>query len=109
MTALRMGISLLTVQKILGHDSLQATAIYVNFTNVHIEDEFERKREGESGNRLSSRQDSLRLISGPILLGPRSQRHDARHLAEARMSGKQRTLLPVTQRQQTTDRMHHYI
>ncbi len=29
--------------KILGHDSLQTTAIYLNFTDVHIQDEFERK------------------------------------------------------------------
>jgi hypothetical protein len=29
--------------KILGHDRLQTTAIYLNFTNVHIQDEFERK------------------------------------------------------------------
>ena len=41
--ALRKGISLPTVQKILGHDSLQTTAIYLNFTDVHIQDEFERK------------------------------------------------------------------
>ena len=26
-----------------GHDSLQTTAIYLNFTDVHIQDEFERK------------------------------------------------------------------
>ena len=42
-TALQKGISLPTVQKILGHDSLQTTAIYFNFTNVNIQDEFERK------------------------------------------------------------------
>ena len=42
-TALQKGISLPTVQKILGHDRLQTTAIYLNFTNVHIQDEFERK------------------------------------------------------------------
>ena|SRR5208337_2974921 len=30
-------------KKILGHDSLQTTAIYLNFTDVHIQDEFERK------------------------------------------------------------------
>jgi integrase/recombinase XerD len=42
-TALQKGISLPMVQKILGHDSLQATAIYLNFTNVHIQDQFERK------------------------------------------------------------------
>jgi integrase/recombinase XerD len=42
-TALQKGISLPTVQKILGHDRLQTTAIYLNFTDVHIQDEFERK------------------------------------------------------------------
>ncbi len=42
-TALQKGISLPTVQKILGHDNLQTTAIYLNFTDVHIQDEFERK------------------------------------------------------------------
>ena len=35
--ALQKGISLPTVQKILGHDSLQTTAIYLNFTDVHIQ------------------------------------------------------------------------
>ena len=42
-TALQKGISLATVQKILGHDRLQTTAIYLNFTDTHIQDEFERK------------------------------------------------------------------
>jgi integrase len=42
-TALQKGISLPTVQKILGHDRLAMTAIYLNFTDVHIQDEFERK------------------------------------------------------------------
>ena len=42
-TALQKGISLATVQKILGHDRLQTTAIYLNFTDVHIQDEFQRK------------------------------------------------------------------
>ena len=41
--ALQKGISLATVQKILGHDRLQTTAIYLNFTDVHIQEEFERK------------------------------------------------------------------
>ena len=41
--ALQKGISLPTVQKILGHDRLQTTAIYLNFTDVHIHEEFERK------------------------------------------------------------------
>ena len=42
-TALQMGISLPTVQKILGHDRLATTAIDRNFTDVHIQDEVERK------------------------------------------------------------------
>ena len=42
-TALQKGISLATVQRILGHDRLQTTAIYLNFTDVHIQDEFQRK------------------------------------------------------------------
>ena len=42
-TALQKGICLPTVQRILGHDSLQTAAIYLNFTDVHIQDEFERK------------------------------------------------------------------
>ncbi len=41
--ALQKGISLATVQKILGHDRLQTTAIYLNFTDTHIQEEFERK------------------------------------------------------------------
>jgi integrase/recombinase XerD len=41
--ALQKGISLPTVQKILGHESLQTTAIYLNFTDLPIQDEFERK------------------------------------------------------------------
>lgn len=42
-TALQKGISLATMQKILGHDRLQTTAIYLNFTDTHIQEEFERK------------------------------------------------------------------
>jgi integrase/recombinase XerD len=42
-TALQKGISVPTVQKILDHDRLQTTAIYLNLTDVHIQDEFERK------------------------------------------------------------------
>jgi len=33
----RRGIILPTVQKILGHDSLQTTATYLNFIDVHIQ------------------------------------------------------------------------
>jgi integrase/recombinase XerD len=40
---LQKGISLPTVQKILGHDRLATTAIYLNITDVHIQEEFERK------------------------------------------------------------------
>jgi integrase/recombinase XerD len=42
-TARQKGISLATVQKILGHDRLQTTTIYLNFTDTHIQEEFERK------------------------------------------------------------------
>ena len=42
-TALQKGISLATVQKILGRDRLQTTANYINFTDPHIQEEFERK------------------------------------------------------------------
>jgi site-specific recombinase XerC len=42
-TAQSKGISLATVQEILGHDRLQTTAFYLNFTDTHIQVEFERK------------------------------------------------------------------
>ena len=42
-TALQKGISLPTVQKILGQNRLQTTAVYLNSTNVHIQEEFEWK------------------------------------------------------------------
>jgi len=41
--ALQKGISLAAVQKILGHDRLTTTAIYLNLTNGHIIDEFNNK------------------------------------------------------------------
>jgi integrase/recombinase XerD len=41
--ALQKGISLATVQRILGHGRPQTTAIYLNFSDVHVQDEFERK------------------------------------------------------------------
>jgi integrase/recombinase XerD len=41
--SLQKGISLPTVQKILRAERLATTAIYLNFTDVHIKDEFERK------------------------------------------------------------------
>jgi integrase/recombinase XerD len=42
-TALQKGISLATVEKVLGHDRLQTTAVYLNFTDTHIQEELERK------------------------------------------------------------------
>src|SRR3954468_21933457 len=66
-TALQKGISLPTVQKILGHDRLATTAIYLNFADVHIQDEFERKWGGPAG-RLSSNVDGLCLVSAPMRL-----------------------------------------
>lgn len=41
--ALQKGISLAAVQKILGHDRLSTTAIYLNLTDKHVLDEFEKK------------------------------------------------------------------
>ena len=41
--ALQKGISLAAVQKILGHDRLATTAIYLNFTDAHVIEEFEKK------------------------------------------------------------------
>ena len=41
--ALQKGISLAAVQKILGHDRLTTTAIYLNFTDSHVIDEFSSK------------------------------------------------------------------
>ena len=38
--ALQKNISIATVQKILGHDRLMTTAIYLNFTDTHVCDEF---------------------------------------------------------------------
>jgi hypothetical protein len=42
-TTLLKGISLGTVQKILGPNQPQTTAIDLNFTDTHIQQEFERK------------------------------------------------------------------
>ena len=42
-TALQEGISLPRVKKILCRDRLATTAIYLNLTDVHIQEEFERK------------------------------------------------------------------
>ena len=41
--ALQKNISLATVQKILGHDRLATTAIYLNFTDEHVVEEFSKK------------------------------------------------------------------
>lgn len=41
--ALQKGLSLAAVQKILGHDRLATTAIYLNLTDAHIVEEFEQK------------------------------------------------------------------
>lgn len=41
--ALQKGISLAAVQKTLGHDRLATTAIYLNLTDAHVVEEFERK------------------------------------------------------------------
>lgn len=41
--ALQKGISLASVQKALGHDRLETTAIYLNFTDTHIIEEFANK------------------------------------------------------------------
>lgn len=41
--ALQKGISLAAVQKALGHDRLSTTAIYLNFTDAHVIEEFSKK------------------------------------------------------------------
>jgi len=41
--ALQKGMSLAAVQKILGHDHLSTTAIYLNLTDQHVVEEFEQK------------------------------------------------------------------
>ena len=46
--ALQKNISLATVQKILGHDRLATTAIYLNFTDEHVVEEFNKKWNKES-------------------------------------------------------------
>jgi integrase/recombinase XerD len=38
--ALQKGISLVAVQKILGHDRLTTTTIYLNYTDTHVVDEY---------------------------------------------------------------------
>jgi len=41
--ALQKGISIASLQKILGHDRLATTAIYLNFTDEHVVEEFMKK------------------------------------------------------------------
>ena len=41
--ALQKGISLAAVKKILGHDRLTTTAIYLNFTDAHVIEEYSAK------------------------------------------------------------------
>ena len=41
--ALQKGLSLTAVQKILGHDKLATTAIYLNLTDTQVSEEFEKK------------------------------------------------------------------
>ncbi len=41
--ALQKGISLATVQKMLGHDHLATTAIYLNLTESHVIEEYQNK------------------------------------------------------------------
>ena len=41
--AIQKGISLAAIQKILGHDRLGTTAIYLNLTDSHIVEEYAQK------------------------------------------------------------------
>ena len=41
--ALQKNISLAAIQKILGHDRLTTTAIYLNLTDTHVVEEYEQK------------------------------------------------------------------
>jgi integrase/recombinase XerD len=41
--ALQKGLSVAALQKILGHDRLETTAIYLNLTEEHVLDEFQAK------------------------------------------------------------------
>jgi hypothetical protein len=73
-TALQKGISLATVQKILGHDRLQTTAIYLNFTDTHIQEEFERKWWGRTGGLPSSKLDGPGSIIRSVATGTEGAR-----------------------------------
>jgi integrase/recombinase XerD len=41
--ALQKGMSLAAVKKILGHDRLSTTEIYLNLTDIHLQEEYEQK------------------------------------------------------------------
>jgi integrase/recombinase XerD len=41
--ALQKNISLAAIQKILGHDRLTTTAIYLNLTDTHVVEDYEQK------------------------------------------------------------------
>ena len=41
--AIQKGIFLAAIQKILGHDRLGTTAIYLNLTDTHVVDEYSQK------------------------------------------------------------------
>jgi integrase/recombinase XerD len=41
--ALQKGIALAAIQKILGHDRLGTTAIYLNLTDTHVVEEYSQK------------------------------------------------------------------
>ena len=56
---MQKGISLTTVPTLLGHDSLQTTAIDLTLTDVHIQDELERKWRGRPILGLFSQLDGL--------------------------------------------------
>ena len=42
-TAIQKGISLPTLQRLLGHDTLQTTEIYLNLSPEHVVEEFQQK------------------------------------------------------------------
>ena len=42
-TAIQKGISLPTLQRLLGHDTLQTTEIYLNLSPEHVIEEFQQK------------------------------------------------------------------
>lgn len=42
-SALQKGLSIAALQKMLGHDNIATTQIYLNLTDVHLTEEFQRK------------------------------------------------------------------